>query len=168
MNNQLFSESERELIDMARIILSDGLNRLKSRKGLFPLRGASRAERAEVVEARNTLCEHLIATYGPLRYEIAVAVMIDAQGRLIDIQEFPRGGTKHCPVSFRILAGWICASGADSVILAHNHPSGESSPSKQDIALTTQCKTWLAGMDCHLVEHFVVTCDETSAIIGGF
>lgn len=70
----IFSESERELIDAARMVLSDGVRRLSARPSLFPTNKAnSRADRQAAIDARNALCEHLIATYGPLRYEVAVA-----------------------------------------------------------------------------------------------
>ena len=165
----IFNDSERELIDAARMVLSDGIRRLSERPSLFPTnRANTKADRQAAIDARNALCDHLIASYGPLRYEVAVACLIDAQGRLITIEEFPRGGTAHCPISFRILAGWICSHGADSVILAHNHPSGDSTPSRQDKDLTSKLASWVPTIDCRLVEHYVVTVEEAVGIIGGF
>lgn len=46
---------------------------------------------------------------------------------------------------------------AASVILTHNHPSGEAKPSRADEFLTQQLKAALALVDVRVLDHFVVT-----------
>jgi DNA repair protein RadC len=72
----------------------------------------------------------------------------------------------HGEVDFRILAGWIVHHGASAVVLAHNHPSGETSPSKADVQLTEMLGSWLKMMHCDLIEHLVLTAGEAAAIVG--
>ena len=166
-NFALFNESEAELISAARMVLSDGVRRLTEREGLFPTNKArGRSARAEVIAAREGLVSYLVATYGPLRHEVAVCCLIDAQGRLIAVNEFPHGKTTHCEIDFRIFARMIVDSGAVAVVLAHNHPSGDNTPSRQDENLTHHIGQWLAPMDVRLIDHLVVSCDGASAIIG--
>jgi DNA repair protein RadC len=121
-----------------------------------------------LADAREAVAESLRLEYGALRHEIAVAVLIDAQARLIDIREFPQGKASHCEISPRILAGWIVETGAAAVLLAHNHPSGECSPSKADIELTNHIGPWLAAMDCELIDHLVLTTGDTASILGNW
>ena len=167
--NELFNEAERELIDAARMILSDGLTRLQSREGLFPTnRNNGRSARADVLAARNGLVDYLVATYGPLRHEVAACCLIDAQGRLIGVKEFPQGKASQCEMSPRLLAGMIIDAGASAVVLVHNHPSGESAPSVQDVKYTEQVGIFLRMMDVQLVDHLVVTTDGVGAILGEF
>jgi DNA repair protein RadC len=169
MSSELFNESERELIEAARMILSDGVTRLQSRIGLFPTnRARGRSARVEVMEARNALVDNLVATYGALRHEIAAAVLIDAQGRLISVQDFPQGKQTHCEVSPRIMADMIIKSGAVAVILLHNHPSGDNRPSRQDEILTKGFQDWLKFMDVELIDHLVISTGGASSILGEF
>jgi DNA repair protein RadC len=45
---------------------------------------------------------------------------------------------------------------AAAVIFAHNHPSGDTDPSRSDELLTTTLKTALALVDVRVLDHFVV------------
>ena len=167
MSAELFNEFERELIDAAKMLLSDGLVRLSTREGLFPTsKDRTRSARAECTRARAALVDYLVATYGPLRHEVASVALIDAQGRLISVKEFPRGKSTSCEVSARVLAEFVVQSGAVSVVLVHNHPSGDNTPSDQDVKLTQVYKAWLAVMDVHLLDHLVISMDGAASIIG--
>jgi DNA repair protein RadC len=169
MASELFSEFERELIDSARLILSDGVRRLSERAALFPTnRHQGKAGRAEVTEARSALVDHLVATYGPLRHEVAVCCLIDAQGRLIAVEEFPQGKATHCEVSRRLMAEMIIKSGAVAIILAHNHPSGDNTPSRQDEQLTAELAAWLPPLECTLIDHLVLCTSGAASMLGEF
>ena len=52
---------------------------------------------------------------------------------------------------------------AAAVILAHNHPSGDSNPSSQDIDLTRKLKDILQVVDVSVLDHLVVG-DEVSSL----
>jgi DNA repair protein RadC len=47
-----------------------------------------------------------------------------------------------------------------SVIVAHNHPSGNTHSSSADRALTVKLRAALATMDIQLLDHFIVTPSE--------
>ena len=51
---------------------------------------------------------------------------------------------------------------AASVVLAHNHPSGNSNPSRQDIKLTRMLKEILLVIDVLVLDHIIVGDDVTS------
>jgi DNA repair protein RadC len=51
---------------------------------------------------------------------------------------------------------------ATKVILAHNHPSGNSDPSQQDIGLTKKLKEILQIIDVKVLDHIIVGDDITS------
>lgn len=46
---------------------------------------------------------------------------------------------------------------AAAVVLAHNHPSGEATPSQADQTLTQTLKAALALVDVRVLDHFIVT-----------
>ena len=165
---ELFNESERELIDAAKMILSDGVRRLKTRTGLFLNNRTTRAERAAIVAERGILTDYLCATYGTLRHEVIVVSLIDPQGRLIDTVVHAEGKNTSVIVNTRLLAESIIRSGASAIVLAHNHPSGDNTPSSQDVKLTDHLKTWLKYMDVDLIDHLVLSPEGASAILGEF
>lgn len=168
MTYGIFDDSELELIELAKMVLSDGVQRLKGRENLFPVRGMKRQDRQECRNARQLLTDKLVADYGSLRHEVAIAVMIDAQGRLIDIEQFPQGKAAEVEMNARLLAGMILKHGASAILLAHNHPSGDNTPSKQDEQVTAMLKSWLAVMEVELLDHLVLNGEDASSILGGW
>lgn len=50
---------------------------------------------------------------------------------------------------------------AAGVILAHNHPSGECRPSRADEGLTQSIKAAMSLVDVRVLDHFIVTSDNT-------
>jgi DNA repair protein RadC len=66
------------------------------------------------------------------------------------------------------MADMIIRSGAVAVILAHNHPSGDNTPSKQDEALTAELVEWLPPMECTLIDHLVVSVNGAASMLGEF
>jgi DNA repair protein RadC len=163
--HSVFNDSEMELIDAARLILADGVRRVQGRKSLLPT-SRRRDIGNECREARDVLAEHLKATYGTLRHEVAVVVLIDAQGQLIAVEEFPQGRATDCEIRPRLLAQYILRHDASAILLAHNHPSGKCSPSAQDVTLTKYIGEWARQMEVSLVDHLVLTSADYCSIIG--
>jgi len=50
-------------------------------------------------------------------------------------------------------------SNASSIILAHNHPSGNIQPSEQDIRLTRKNKEAGLILDLQVIDHIILTCE---------
>ena len=167
MNPRLFNEAEIELIEAAQTILRDGLQRLKARPALFPTDG-KRQTANDCKEAREAVAASLVTQYGAHSHETAIVVLIDAQGRYIATEEFPRGKATHCELSPRLLAGFVLKHEASCVLLAHNHPSGVCSPSGANVALTKSLHAWLKSMDCDLIDHLVLTAGDWCAIRGNW
>ncbi len=89
-------------------------------------------------------------------HESFVALWLDAQNRLIASEELFRGSLTQTSVYPREVVKSALAHNAAAVILAHNHPSGESTPSTADETLTNALKAALALVDVKLLDHFIV------------
>lgn len=50
---------------------------------------------------------------------------------------------------------------ANAVLICHNHPSGNTKPSSQDITLTKKIKSALELMDMKLLDHIIITPFDT-------
>lgn len=167
MNHAIFSEDEQELINAARLVLGAGMTRLSDRINLFPT-VRQRTVDAACREARDTLAQTLVTEYGAPLHEVVLLVTIDAQGRLIDIAQIGEGKVAHCEVNYRKLARIIAESGAVAILLAHNHPSGECSLSKQDVILTDLLEQWLKPLECSLIDHLILTVNDWASIRGAW
>jgi DNA repair protein RadC len=72
------------------------------------------------------------------------------------------GTINHTTVHPREIVKEALQLNAEAIILAHNHPSGGSEPSTQDISLTTTLTNILKIIDVRILDHLVVG-DEVTA-----
>ncbi len=93
--------------------------------------------------------------YGRERETFAV-MMLDTKHRLIDWVELFHGTVDGAEVHPREVVKAALLSNAAAVILAHNHPSGNTDPSAADRAVTARLKQALALVDVRVLDHFVV------------
>lgn len=89
-------------------------------------------------------------------HEVFVAVFLDAQNRVLGVEELFRGTLTQTSVFPREIVKRALHYNAAAVIFAHNHPSGVAEPSRADEALTQTLKHTLALVDVKVLDHFVV------------
>ena len=155
-------------------LLHAGPDDLKQIKGLGP---AKRAEMCAVLElARRSLThqlsehavfdspgrvkEHLRMHLAHLPHEVFSVLFLDAQHRLICLEEMFRGTLAQTSVYPREVVRRALDLHAAAVVLAHNHPSGVAEPSKADEHLTITLRTALALVDVRVLDHLVVGRDD--------
>ena len=159
-------------------LLHTGAEALKVIKGLGP---AKRAEVVAVLElARRALAqelkqkpmfdspkavrEYLQLQLGAKAHEVFAVLFLDSQNRLIALEELFRGTLTQTSVYPREVVLRALHHHAASVVLAHNHPSGEARPSRADEALTQTLKAALALVDVRVLDHFIVTRDNAASM----
>ena len=147
---------------------ADDLKRFKGLGG-----SAKRAELVAVLElARRALAEQLkeraafdsaaaVKDYLQLHlaarpHEVFAVLFLDAQHKLIALEELFRGTLTQTSVYPREVVMRALHHHASGVILAHNHPSGGVQPSRADESLTQTLKAALALVDVRVVDHVIV------------
>ena len=83
-------------------------------------------------------------------------MFLDAQSRLIEFEVMFEGTLTQTSVYPRELVRRALQLNAASVILSHNHPSGETEPSQADEVLTATVKSALALVDVRTLDHLIV------------
>ena len=91
-----------------------------------------------------------------LPHEVFVCIQLDAQHRVIAIEELFRGTLTQTSVYPREVVKAALRANAAAVIFAHNHPSGTLQPSQADEHLTRNLKEALALVDVKVLDHFIV------------
>jgi len=91
-----------------------------------------------------------------LPHEVFICIHLDAQHRVIAIEELFRGTLTQTSVYPREVVKAALRANAAAVIFAHNHPSGALQPSQADEYLTRNLKEALALVDVKVLDHFIV------------
>jgi DNA repair protein RadC len=100
--------------------------------------------------------QFLCSKIGSLEHEVFWCLWLDNSHRLIAAEELFRGTLSQASVYPREIVKRALAVNAAAIILAHNHPSGETEPSTADIQLTQAIKSAVALVDVRVLDHFVV------------
>ncbi|WP_254292481.1 JAB domain-containing protein [Sphingomonas tagetis] len=87
--------------------------------------------------------------------ERLVVLFPDAKGKVAD-ELYLDGGADTVVVCTRSILLRALLTGAVGVVLAHNHPSGDHTPSKADIAVTRELARALRAVDVRLHDHLIV------------
>ncbi len=93
--------------------------------------------------------------------EQARVIYLDRKNKLIADEVAGRGTVDHAPIYPREIARRALELSASAVILVHNHPSGDPTPSRADIDLTRDIERALAPLEIRLHDHLVVGSSET-------
>lgn len=90
-------------------------------------------------------------------YESFYAIYLNCANRTIGVSKISQGGVSGTVVDVRLVLKYGISVLASSIILVHNHPSGNLQPSKTDIDLTKKCVEAAKIMDMCVVDHIILT-----------
>lgn len=93
-------------------------------------------------------------------------LFLDKKNRLIADEFAARGTVDHAPVYPREIVKRALALDASALILVHNHPSGDPTPSSADIEMTKRLKEAAKPFDIVIHDHLVVGRDKTASFKG--
>lgn len=83
-------------------------------------------------------------------------ILLNQAGKVIATENLSRGGISETTADVRLIIQKAITRLASAIILAHNHPSGEVKPSKQDIDLTQRVKKAAELMGFRLNDHLII------------
>ncbi|SFA41390.1 DNA repair protein RadC [Pedobacter suwonensis] len=84
-------------------------------------------------------------------------ILLNTKGRVLGVVNISQGGFSGTVADPRVIFAVALKACASSMILAHNHPSGELSPSDADLTLTKRLKSGgdILGIEVH--DHLIVS-----------
>lgn len=86
-----------------------------------------------------------------------VVIFVNRSNTVIGCTNLFSGGISGTVVDVKIVIAMALKLMATSILISHNHPSGNLAPSEQDIKLTKKIKAALEFMDMSLVDHLIVS-----------
>ena len=84
-------------------------------------------------------------------------ILLNRSNKINERQKISQGGLSGTVTDVRIILKTALEKLASSVILCHNHPSGNPTPSDADISITQKVKESGKLMDISLLDHIIVT-----------
>ncbi len=99
---------------------------------------------------------HLRARLGAADQEVFSALLLDARCRIVREIEISRGSLTGSLVHPREVFGPAVRQGACYVLVAHNHPSGDPTPSLEDVEVTRRLRRAGDLLGIGLLDHVIV------------
>lgn len=106
------------------------------------------------------LVNYLQARMGSRTTEIMRVMFLDSSNHLLRDQEFGAGSPQRMFVQPRCILKRALELDASGIILAHNHPGGNVTPSKSDIEFTRSIKALCLELEIRLLDHIIITSDQ--------
>jgi DNA repair protein RadC len=91
-----------------------------------------------------------------LSQEVFIAIGVDVRNGLLDIAEVARGSVAHVEVHPREVFRPLVRMAAAGGVLVHNHPSGDPTPSHQDVELTLKLRDIGRILGIPIIDHVVI------------
>ncbi len=109
------------------------------------------------IKSSKEAADHFRACFGisPKQEKFAVC-FLNSQNAIIATEVLFEGTLDSSAVYPREVVERVLTLGAGSIIIGHNHPSGNISPSASDRAVTKKLKTALDAIDISLLDHIIV------------
>ncbi|MCK8458038.1 JAB domain-containing protein [Sphingomonas faeni] len=105
----------------------------------------------------------LFAGLGHATVETVAVAYLDPNRRLLGMRHVV-GGRDRVAISIRTVAVDALGFGAVGVVLAHNHPSGDATPSARDVAFTRALAAGLRTLEIVLLDHLVIVGDQVTSL----
>ncbi len=113
-----------------------------------------------IIQSWTSLLDYCRLVMGREKVEQFRILFLNNKNALIKDEKQQQGTVNHTPVYPREVVKRALELGASSIILCHNHPSGDATPSQADIDMTNQIVTACKAMNIQVHDHLIVTHKE--------
>lgn len=170
----------RSALDIAREVLQIGslpelgrksLSQLRKVKGIGPAKAVTIAAALELgrrrirlpsetrisIRSSRDIAEYLKVSLQDLSHEVFGIVFLNRANKIRHFEIISRGGITGTVADPRIILKKALETEATSIVLTHNHPSGNLKPSRADEEITNKIKQAAAFMDITVLDHIIVS-----------
>lgn len=109
-----------------------------------------------LLDSWDLLLDYLHAAMAREKVEQFRVLFLDPRNRLVADEVQARGTVNYTPVFPREIARRALELNATAIVLVHNHPSGDPTPSQQDIEVTEEVKLAVGALGIVLHDHVIV------------
>ncbi|MEY4702762.1 MAG: hypothetical protein RIR96_659 [Bacteroidota bacterium] len=154
--NQLARLSHRDILQIKGIGIKKALI-IASAMELGRRRTAGAGLEKVRITSSKDVASFLQSQMSDLEYEVFAVIFLNRANKIIHFEIISRGGITGTVADPRIILKMALLHGATSLILSHNHPSGNLQPSKADDTITHNIRDAAALVDIKLLDHLIVS-----------
>ncbi|WP_349405721.1 RadC family protein [Clostridium perfringens] len=152
--NGLFKASAKELMELK------GVKEAKATQILAMCELYKRFKVSELAQVKiskpSDVAKLVLDELRMLRQEVLILINLDTKNKVISKKEIFKGGLNSSLVHPREIFREAVKDSAASIIICHNHPSGDPTPSRDDINITTRLKECGKMMGIELLDHLII------------
>jgi DNA repair protein RadC len=163
---QLLKQAENNLQELGKLTLND----LLKHKGIGPAKaicvmaalelgrrrgGVQQIEKVPVKSSR-TVFHLFYPLLGDLEHEEFWLLMLNRANRVLGRFKVSQGGLSGTVIDTRIILKKALDTLASSIIVCHNHPSGNNQPSDADVRITEKLKKASEMLEIKLLDHIII------------
>lgn len=144
-------------VDLAKAGLAQGdIGLLRLVHAIARLLAAGVVRARPVAGTSQALLDYLQTSMAYEPVEQLRVLFLDCRNHIIADEVMHRGTVNHTPVYPREVVRRALLLNASSLIVVHNHPSGDPTPSQGDVEMTRELKKAAATLDLQLHDHIVI------------
>ena len=112
-----------------------------------------------VIKSSKDIAQYLQALLKDYNYEVFAVVFLNRANKINHFEIISRGGITGTVADPRVILKKALEEDATSIVLCHNHPSGNLQPSRADEELTKKIKEAATYFDIKVIDHIIVSED---------
>ena len=109
------------------------------------------------VQSSKDIADYLRVHFRDLNHEVFAVVYLNRANKIMNFEVVSQGGITGTVADTRIILKKALEAKATSIVLCHNHPSGNLMPSKADEDLTNKIKQAALLLDIKVLDHLIVS-----------
>ena len=163
---RILGDNHNNLNELARLSIVDlakykGIGEAKAISIVAALEIGKRRKTNEVLErTKITQSSDLFELFEPalldLNHEEFWVAFMNGAKKVLETKRLTQGGMKQTVVDVSMLLRMALERSAHAVAVAHNHPSGENYPSREDLQITQKIKTGCDAIGVRLLDHIII------------
>jgi len=167
---RILNDSKNNLIELSKLGVNDlikfkGVGEAKAISIIAALELGKRRRSAEALERKKVtnsqdVFDYLHGIFGDSNYEAFYILLLNRANKIIRDIMISEGGFSGTVADPKKIFKIALENGASSVILCHNHPSGNIQPSEADIRLTSKLRKAGEILDLPVIDHIILGDDK--------
>ena len=118
--------------------------------------GLDPAPRTKTILSPSDAANYLRPELSALAQEQLRVLLLDVKNHLVGVHLAAQGGANQAAISLRDVFREAVRANAAAIILAHNHPSTDPTPSPEDVRLTREAGAGGALLGIEVIDHVVI------------
>lgn len=172
---RILADQDNNLFHLGQLSIKDlcqfkGIGEAKAITLIAALEIGRRRRLAEAMERRHITSstdsfEILEPLMGDLQHEEFWILLLNSANKFMGFKKISQGGMNATVVDARNVFKEALLSNATAIILAHNHPSGQPKPSKQDISITKNLLQVGNALGMPILDHIIVGANQYCSFV---